>query len=389
MILICLWIAPVRGQNTREEIEDLKQKTRGEIDYANQILEETRGKKEASLNDLSVIEHLLEKRKELIAELEEETIVLTKTIADNQDKIGSIEDQLGRIKDQYERMIIAAFKNRRKEYFLMYLLASRNMNQAYKRMRYYKLYNDYQRKLTDELMEMDIELNISNEMLKEMVSMKNENIQAASQETSSISMEIREKNIIVAQLESREKELLKEIAQKESVAKKLEDELKAIMEAERKKANNALLIETLTPEERLISDEFEKNKGRLPWPTAKGIVTGKYGEHEYKDYKSLIIRNDGIYISTVPGEEVRAIFKGEVKRVFAIPGENYSIMIQHGEYFTVYHNLINVQVIQGQEVDTGQLLGVVYTDQNTHESICYFQVWKDIELNNPEEWLSQ
>ncbi len=389
MILICLCLAPVRGQNTREEIEDLKQKTREEIDYANQILEETRGKKEASLNDLSVIEHLLEKRNELIAELEEETAVLTQDIADNQDKIGSIEDQLGRIKDQYERMIVAAFKNRRKEYFLMYLLASRNMNQAYKRMRYYKLYNDYQRKLTDELEKMDIELNVSNEMLKEMVSMKNENIQAASQETLSISKEIREKNTIVAQLESREKELLKEIAQKENVAKRLEDELKAILEEERKKANNALLIETLTPEERLISDEFENNKGRLPWPTAKGIVTGKYGEHEYEDYKSLIIRNDGIYISTVPGEEVKAIFKGKVKRVFAIPGENYSIMIQHGEYFTVYHNLINVQVIQGQEVDTGQLLGVIYTDQNTHESICYFQVWKDIELNNPEEWLSQ
>lgn len=384
-----VWITLMFGQNTREEIESLRVKTQQEIDYATAILDETRGEREASLNDLSLITLVLEKREELIAGLEREASELNTRIIENQVQIGEIQERVKGIRSQYEEMIVSAYKNRSKGFFLMYLLASENMNQAYKRMRYYKLYTEYQKDLSDELHVKSKELIQANEIMDVLVSEKNENIDETTRENEKITLEIREKNKIIAELEERESELLKEIAQKENVERRLEAELTAMIEEEKRRASNAVLLETLTPEERIISNEFENNKGRLPWPTARGIVTGKYGEHEYKDYRSLIIRNDGIYISTIPGEEVRAIFKGTVKKIFAIPGENYSVMIKHGEYFTVYHNLISVRVVQGQEVDTGQLLGVVYTDQATHESICYFQVWKDTETNNPEEWLSQ
>ena len=100
----------------------------------------------------------------------------------------------------------------------------------------------------------------------------------------------------------------------------------------------------MTPAEKIVSADFEKNNGKLPWPTERGIITGKYGEHQHPDYKNVTVRNDGVYISTAAGENVRSIFKGVVSRVFSIPGENYTVIIKHGKYFSLYHNLVNVRV---------------------------------------------
>lgn len=145
----------------------------------------------------------------------------------------------------------------------------------------------------------------------------------------------------------------------------------------------------LTPLELIISNDFSKNQGKLPWPTQRGIISGKYGEHDHPDFKSVKIRNDGIYISTERGELVRAVFKGIVSKVFSIPGENYTVIIRHGNYFTLYHNLIDVKVKAGQSVETKEAIGKVFTDAETKETTLYFQVWRETERNDPELWLAQ
>ncbi|MBN2482166.1 MAG: peptidoglycan DD-metalloendopeptidase family protein [Bacteroidales bacterium] len=388
VMILSFLITMVKGQEKREEIEKLKEETLKEINYANEILRETQGRKDASLNDLSVISHLLEKRKELVNEMENELQEISWLISDNYGRIEQIEAQVKKIKENYAKIIVNAYKNRRKNYMAMYLLAAENMNQAYKRIRYIRIYNEYQRRQAERMAEMNNELRSRNDTLKIMYEEKERIISATNSENMKIREEAEQKNKIISDLEKREKELLNEIRNKETVAKRLENELAAIIEEERRKANNAILLETLTPEERLISDEFGKNKGKLPWPTEQGIVTGKYGEHAHPDYKSVTVRNGGIYISTIPGTEVNAIFKGVVSGVFSIPGENYTIIIRHGEYFTLYHNLINVKVSKGQEVETRQFIGNVYTDNKTRESVLYFQVWKEEERNDPEVWLS-
>ena len=119
----------------------------------------------------------------------------------------------------------------------------------------------------------------------------------------------------------------------------------------------------------------------------RGIISGKYGEHEHPDFKSVKIRNDGVYIST-KGEIVRTVFKGVVSKVFAIPGENFTVIIRHGNYFTLYHNLIDVKVKAGQQVETKEAIGKVYTDIDTKETTLYFQIWRETERNDPELWLA-
>ena len=154
-------------------------------------------------------------------------------------------------------------------------------------------------------------------------------------ETMVIQIEVTQKKNLVKQLKKKKREIEDDIKNKEKTARKLEAELKRIIEEERKKIKTSGSKESMTPYERVISNDFEKNFGRLPWPTQKGIITGQYGEHPHPDYKSVMVRNDGIYISTAKGEEARSVFKGVVSRVFNIPGENYTVIIKHGQYYSL------------------------------------------------------
>jgi septal ring factor EnvC (AmiA/AmiB activator) len=189
-------------------------------------------------------------------------------------------------------------------------------------------------------------------------------------------------------LKGRQAEIERDLKEKEKLAKRLDNEMSKILEAERRKTAKGTVKAGMTPVEQIIANDFEKNRGRLPWPTQHGIITGKYGEHQHPDFKSVKVRNDGIYISTLQGENARAIFKGVVSKVFSIPGQNYTVIIRHGSYFTLYHNLVDVRVKAGQNVEVKELIGKVFTDPESKETTLYFQVWKETERSDPEIWLA-
>jgi septal ring factor EnvC (AmiA/AmiB activator) len=270
----------------------------------------------------------------------------------------------------------------------MYFLASENMNQLYKRISIVKIYNNFLRSRKEKLEELKEELLKTNREVETMKSEKDKLVRGAKRESSTIEKEMSEKRQLVTQLKKKQKEIENEIRDKERTARRLENELKKLIDEERRKVKATGKGEILTPAEKIISNDFANNEGRLPWPTERGIITGQYGEHKHPDYKSVIIRNDGIFISTTKGESVRSIFKGVISRVFNIPGQNYTVIIKHGEYYTLYHNLINVLVKPGQNVNTKQVIGTVFTDDNSKESILHFQVWKETERKDPELWLA-
>lgn len=388
ILIIAGLIIRAEGQSKKEEIEEQKKKTLSEIEYANRLLEETRGKKTASLNDLTIINHLLEQRRKNLLILENEADELAGSIDDNLASLKQMQERINEIRYVYSEMIVSAYKNKRKNNLIMFVLAAENSYQAYKRIRYYMLFNEFIKKQADELEMLSLELKNINEELQVKYREKDGLIEAQNIENERIKREAEEKNTLLSSLEKREKEIINEVQQKQAAAKRLDNELIALIEAEKKSSNASTILAGLTPQERIISDEFGQNRGRLPWPTERGIITGKYGEHQHPEYKAVTVRNEGIYISTLPAEDVKTIFKGKVSKVFSIPGENYTVIIKHGEYYTLYDNLVNVKVSQGQDVSTGQLIGNVYNDSESGESLLYFQIWKDIEPNNPEDWLS-
>lgn len=392
VILICLLVVLIPdqlfAQDNAKKLRENRDKTLKEIEYANRLLIETQGKTKESLNEVNLINHKLNKRRQYLVGIEVEMSVLDQTIDENQVTISGIEHEIEKLKRLYALMIVNAYKNQSKQFGIMYFLASENLNQLYKRISTIKLFNSYLKKKHLELSRLKADYLERNEKLRKLKEEKDVLAGNAKRETLIILQEVNQKKKLVDQLKKKQKEIEDEIRNKERTAKKLESELKRIIDEERRKIKTSGSKERMTPAERIISSDFEKNAGRLPWPTQKGVITGKYGEHQHPDYKFVKIRNDGIYIATSSGEYARSIFKGIVSRVFSIPGENYTVIIKHGQFYSLYHNLVNVSVKAGQNVDIKESIGRVYTNDKTKETVLYFQIWKETERRDPELWLA-
>jgi len=376
------------AQNDVEKVRKLRENTLKEIEYANKLLEETRGKTKASIEEVNIINQKLKKRQQYIASLETETEMVGKTVAEYQAEIDKVQAEIKRLKDLYADMLVKNYKNRWNNYYIMYFLASDNMNQLYQRLRFVRIYYNYIENQKLKLDNLKADLSVKSNALLEVKKQKDSLIRSTKKEYGVIQEESAKKKVLLNSLKKKQAEIEREIRDKEKTARKLDNEISKIIEAEKRKSANGSIKANLTPADQIISSDFEKNRGKLPWPTKEGIISGKYGEHEHPDFKQVKIRNDGIYISTSKGESVRSIFKGVVSRVFSIPGENYTVIIKHGNYYTLYHNLVDVTVKAGQHVETKEVLGKVYTDNETKESTLYFQIWKETERNDPELWLT-
>lgn len=200
-------------------------------------------------------------------------------------------------------------------------------------------------------------------------------------------MERNQKEIGIKELKAHESKLIKEIRDKQNIQKRLEREINLLIENEILKSKEAKLS-VLTPAERIISRDFARNIGGLPWPVNRGIITGQYGEHEHPVLKGIKIKSNGIDINTIEGEKALCIFDGEVTKIVAIMGANYTVIVKHGDFRTVYQNLINVSVKTGDSVKRGDSLGVIYTDSDNSTRL-HFQIWQDKNNVNPVNWLSK
>lgn len=392
VVLVFSWMvflaSALIAQNDVEKVRKMREMTLKEIDYANKLLEETRGKTIASVVEINIINQKLKKRQQYISSLETETELVAQTAKEYQVEIEKVQAEIKRLKDLYASMVVRNYKTRWNNYYIMYFLASENLNQFYQRVRFVQIYFNYIENQKSKLDKLKMELGVKSDELLEVKKQKDLLIQTTKKEYTVIQEESARKKILLNSLKKKQSEIEREIREKEKTAKKLDNEITKIIEAEKRKSGKGSIKANLTPADQIISTDFEKNRGKLPWPTKEGIISGKYGEHEHPDFKAVKIRNDGIYISTSKGEPVRSIFKGVVSRVFSIPGENYTVIIKHGNYYTLYHNLVDVTVKAGQHVETKEVLGKVYTDDQTRESTLYFQIWKETERNDPELWLA-
>jgi septal ring factor EnvC (AmiA/AmiB activator) len=280
----------------------------------------------------------------------------------------------------------------------MFVFSSKDFNQAYKRLKYLEQYNAFRRKQAMEIQAAQDQLTKTLLELENAKKEKESLIDDTKQEAQLLSLEKNVQNKIFTTLKQKEDELKKKLEQQKLADEKLLAAINAIiaeeakLSAERNKTKNpksTTNVFELTPEEKLISDKFEANQGRLPWPTETGVITDSYGEHEHPVLKGIKVKNDGVTISTSTGAYARSIFDGEVSRVISIPGKNKAVIIRHGEYLTVYANLIYVVVNKGDKVKAKQTIGTVFTDQDEdNKTTVDIQIWKGTTKLNPELWLT-
>ena len=372
---------------TRKELEVRKKNARTEIEKTNRIIKEVSKNQSISLNKIKLLNKQVNNRKELIVNMEEELVMFSIRIQDNEFVINSMEADIEKIKKEYG-MLLQSVYNQRPPYFeLIYLFSSQNLNQVYKRTLYLRQYSQYRKKQVHLIVQMQNLLDLKNRELIYQKEQKEIILVEIRDENLKLDRDIGKQETYYSNLKKRERELRRDIRRSEEIARKLDIEINRILEEEARKAKS---IYMLTPGEKLISEEFVKNRGKLPWPTKTGIVTGQFGVHPHPVLRHVKIDNGGIDIATTSGSKVRNVFKGEVMKIIAIPGANQTVIIRHGSFLTVYRNLINVTIKVGDSVDTLQEIGTVYTDHlGGDNTTLHFRIYNEKENQNPELWLSR
>jgi len=380
ILLICI---QGKGQS-RAELEELRKKNLHEIEYVDMMLKNTSTKKSENLNELRVIGKKLSLREKLINEYGQEIDLLEYRISLNRLATEMLEQDLNDLRNEYAKSIKSAFKASKGTPALAFILSSSDFNQGYKRLKYIQQVARYRRKETGTIETIYNELQSTRENLekdrKNINELKNKEVN----QKKILSQEQNNKERLINTLSKKEKQLKQELDEKRRIAKQIEKEIERLIEEERKKSETV----PMSNEMKIIGESFGENKGRLPWPVDRGIITSHFGMQQHPILKNVTEDNIGIEITSMGATSARAVFKGEVVRVFAISGANMAVIIRHGRYLTVYQNLINVNVKAGDNITLGQSIGNVYLD-NTEggKAVLKFMVYEEKKKLDPEQWL--
>jgi septal ring factor EnvC (AmiA/AmiB activator) len=371
---------------TKAELEEKRNTTLNEITYVDNMLKSTAKEKEESMNAIKIIGNKLNLRESVIRGMRDEINLLTERIDLNTLAINMMEKDQADLKNDYARAIINSYKSQKENPELVYILSAKDFNQGYKRLKYLQQVAKFRRRETEIIMELKEQIQSTKDRLQVDLSKLSDLKSRQEQQKNLLQSEQQKKQQMVKSLSKKEKQLQKELEEKKRIADKIEKEIARLMEAERKKPVKS----DSTPEQRLISENFAENKGRLPWPVEKGIITSQFGIQKHPVLKYVTEDNIGIEITSMGKTSVRTIFKGEVARVFSIKGGNAAVIIRHGKYMTVYQNLVDLKVKPGDKVDTKQEIGSVFCEpDNVNKAIMKFMIFEEKEKLDPELWISK
>lgn len=379
---------------SKKELQEKKRKLQKEINYTNSLLEKTAKSKNTSLSQLRQLNKKISSRQRLILAMELEIQIYSDSILKQELVLDSLESDLAQLKEEYAKMIRNAYKNRSAYDKMMFLFSAENFNQAYKRLKYFQQYAAYRQSQAENIKLAKEALDGQINLLEAIRASKQGILKSKLNERNILAQEKNKKQTVVNSLKGKEQELKKDLKQKQKAAKKIDNAIAKIIEEEIRKAREAAKKAgkndkgfPLTPEARELSNSFASNKGKLPWPVGEGVIIGQFGEHPHPTLKNVKVQNNGIDISTKPGNIGRSIFSGTVSKVIIIPGEGKAILVNHGEYYTLYSYFKEVYVAAGDKISIKQNLGVLISDENESTSNMHLEIWKGMTKLNPESWI--
>lgn len=403
---IQMWSQP---ESQQERLEERKAKIQEEIREKEALLQSVKKREKSIVNQLIIQKDKIGLKEKLIQTTEKQTKLLNNDIYINQLKINQLNRDLEDLRKDYSEMIVKSYKSRSEQSRAMFILSSENFLQAYKRAQYMKQYASYRKMQGEEIKGKTSQLLIYNDKIGVQKSEKEKLIAENEKEKQELEKEKKEQEKIAGQIKKDKGKIVAEIKKKQQETRNIDKQIDkliraAIAEANKKtavanaKANpkataaEKKAIETstkivLTPEGKLVSDNFKANKGRLPWPVEKGAVSLGYGDQTHPVFKTLAVHNSGIEISTEKGSNARAVFAGEVTQVQLITPLKKAVIVKHGDFFTIYQNLSSVNVQIGDKVSAKQSLGQIRTNGDGR-TILKFMVLQNITYFNPVIWLS-
>ena len=379
-ILFLVSVVGLHAQDTRAQ-EAKKARLEREIAIIDRQLAENSSKSSAMLSNLTLIRKKISNRRALVAESDRQIRQISDNMYRKQRQINRLQARVDTLTNHYSRLVLSAYKNRDSRIWYMYMLASENIGQAFRRYSYFKNLSNQMNQEAKEILKMQEALVSEREQLaamrKEAQEVKSERVK----ELEKLHKEEAQADNVVRKLKKNRKTYQNQLAAKKKEVVALNKEIERIVAAAMKGTSK----KKSEPIDYKLAEEFSKNKGKLPWP-ADGPVVGRFGRHFHPVFKNLELPpNNGMDIALAKGSGVKAVFNGVVKQVLVMPGYNQCVLVQHGNYFTFYCKLKSVNVKAGAKVKTGDVIGTV--DTINGDTQLHFEVWKGTKPQNPESWL--
>ena len=384
------------SQTTEQKnLEAKREKLQKEIQQINQLLFKEKKEKGNVLDQMNALDKKISVRQQLIRVTNEQSNLLNRQLNANIRNISKLREELELLKGDYATMIQKSYQNKSKQSRLMFLLSSESFYQGFKRLQYMKQYTKYRKEQgeqivvkTDELKRLNIELTEQRKTKDRLIA---ENTEAKKQ----LLTEKSTQNELLATIRKNESQYTAAIQKKQKEAREIDRQIESLIRSaivsSNKKAGNTTKTDkfVLTPEAKLIANNFSANKGKLIWPVEKGIKSIGFGVYNDAVYPGIKHQNNGVIIATDQGAKARAIFEGEVIAVISVPGGNKGVQMKHGNFISTYYNLSTVYVKKGDKVKTKEELGEIFTNVLNNQTLLKFYLYQDTSRLNPEEWIYQ
>lgn len=384
LILVFLLLVDSSYSQQISELNRKKKEIENEIETISNLLKKTENESKNSLNGVRLTKKKIELKNSLIKQIDNESDQLKDKIYLQKGKIDSLNHQIGLIKNDYKRIVLFSQNSKNKNVLLMLILTAKDFNQAYKRIKYYQQIFNYKKKLVTRYYSIINIIKDENERLSDNINMLSKKQMEKEHEVIVLK---KEEDLFlqkINELRKKKSGLLVELEEQKKISKKINDEIKRLIEEEAKREAET---KNITQEKRiLLSSNFKDNIGKFTLPVSNGIITGNYGESFHPVLKEVKIKNNGIDITISQKSDVFSIYKGEVRKIFKVPGSNLAIIIRHGRYLTVYTNLTKINVAVGQEINTYQKIGEISLQKGEETSILHFELWNENKTEDPLKW---
>ena len=389
LILAALFCAlNLAAQNqSLDALRDEIRRAEEEIRATNELLAKTKKDKQVTQNQLKLIQNRIRNRKQIIANLEKQTQVINGDIGTKNDTVHAMQNELTQLRKEYADMVYAAYKNYKLNNFLVFLFASKDFNDATRRISYMRRYNRMRQQKAEQIKSVADSLHVQIGELENRKAELTKVRDTRTQEVSSLGKDEKQYQSSLSEINTKSGKLSSEIRKKQSQINKLQQRIQAIIAEEARK--NRATPKSAAQEEYIanLSGRFDQNKGLLPYPVRGGVIVDRYGVHPHATQKGLMVNNKGVNIASGSGAEVRAVFEGDITRIVFVQGLNNTVIIRHGNYLTTYSNLASVNVKTGDKVTLNQVIGRLSNSDDSDDCVLHFEIWKETENLNPEQWL--
>ncbi len=397
VLVMALFVSfTAEGQSDKQKkLEAQLQQKRREIKQINSLLFSKKKEEKFAITLLENLNYKVSVRKNLIRIANEQANLLTREINANETEIASLKDQLKELKDDYAAMVVKSYKSKSEQSKVMFLLSSSNFKQAYKRLQYIRQYANYQKEQGEAIKAKTEELEVLNTKLAKQKEDKQQIIEENRLAKRELEKELEEREVLMASIKADMSKFAAQIKKKKQEADQLDREINRLIReaiaASNKKAGKKTSTGkfVLTPEAKKLASSFEANKGKLGWPVSRGVIKGKFGKRRSLTDASVTNNYKSIQIATEANADVKAVFKGEVSEILIVKNGNPAVLIRHGNYLTIYMNLSKVYVKKGDKIETGQVIGQVFTNKLRGETLLGFRINKNNQVLNPEYWLAR